>query len=207
MNLLVSEIFKTDLRSFCYTFIKIYLYHLHSYSTALFRNPLRLSLHLNVGQAGHPPPRADLPDDGGDVESLSVSKADLWFSQDNEYMFPKTCINIKMESPIAYSPMLHANLTSTFAMPFKDELKDHMNAAKLLLNVGQGCHQESREEDTPDDGADSDSSPSPLSSMTSLCLLNTGLKGLYILFYKRRVTERKSKVGKEIPMLMQSQLK
>jgi len=55
----------------------------------------------------------------------------LWFKQDNEYLLPKTCINIELKSPIAYSSPHHANLTYMFAMLFKDELNEYVYAAEL----------------------------------------------------------------------------
>jgi len=55
----------------------------------------------------------------------------LWFKQDQEYLLPKTCVNIELKSPIAYSSPHHANLTYMFAMLFKDELNEYVYAAEL----------------------------------------------------------------------------
>jgi len=55
----------------------------------------------------------------------------LWFKQDNEFLLPKTCVNIELRSPIAYSSPHNANLTYMFAMLFKDELNEYVYAAEL----------------------------------------------------------------------------
>jgi len=55
----------------------------------------------------------------------------LWFKQDDEFLLPKTCVNIELKSPIAYSDPHHANLTYMFAMLFKDEMNEYVYAAEL----------------------------------------------------------------------------
>jgi len=55
----------------------------------------------------------------------------LWFKQDDEFLLPKTCINIEMQSPVAYCDPHHANLTYMFAYLFKDALNEYVYAAEL----------------------------------------------------------------------------
>lgn len=55
----------------------------------------------------------------------------LWFKQDDEFLLPKTCINVELKSPIAYLDPHHANLTYMFAMLFKDQLNEYVYAAEL----------------------------------------------------------------------------
>merc|ERR1719228_268393 len=76
-----------------------------------------------------------LPRDWCNVNHPSILHQDclgrLWFKQDDEFLLPKTCINIELKSPIAYSDPHHANLTYMFAMLFKDELNEYVYAAEL----------------------------------------------------------------------------
>ena len=55
----------------------------------------------------------------------------LWYKQDDEFLLPKTCINVELKSPIAYMDPHHANLTYMFAMLFKDQLNEYVYAAEL----------------------------------------------------------------------------
>jgi len=55
----------------------------------------------------------------------------LWFKQDDEFLLPKTCINIELKSPIGYLDPHHANLTYMFTMLLKDELNEYVYAAEL----------------------------------------------------------------------------
>jgi insulysin len=55
----------------------------------------------------------------------------LWYKQDDEFLLPKTCINVELKSPIAYMDPHHANLTYMFVMLFKDQLNEYVYAAEL----------------------------------------------------------------------------
>ena len=55
----------------------------------------------------------------------------LWYKQDEEFLLPKTCINVELKSPIAYMDPHHANLTYMFVMLFKDQLNEYVYAAEL----------------------------------------------------------------------------
>ena len=90
------------------------------------------------------PDRNDfIPTDFSLVERDSLSQAThptilhkdpmgrLWFQQDNEFLLPKSCINLELRSPVAYIDPHHANLTYMFAMLVKDELNEYVYAAEL----------------------------------------------------------------------------
>jgi insulysin len=71
------------------------------------------------------------------VRDTPLSK--LWFKQDDEFLLPKACVNIRVRCPLAYHDPHHVNLTYMFVELLKDDLNEYTYAAELAgLYYGLG---------------------------------------------------------------------
>ncbi|XP_063697164.1 insulin-degrading enzyme [Culicoides brevitarsis] len=55
----------------------------------------------------------------------------VWHLQDNEFLKPKSCINIDLASPIVYSDPSNCNLTHLFVQLLRDDLNEYLYDAEL----------------------------------------------------------------------------